>query len=79
MHPLRCVTLEMSLKPFKDGFGTDNVERICRELFRQWDALTRHADAVQVMLWSSDGSEILEYTGDLDADMPWASYIGYAR
>jgi hypothetical protein len=79
MHPLRCVTLEMSLKPFKDGFGTANVERVCRELFRQWDALTRHADAVQVMLWSSDGSEILEYTGDLDADMPWARYIGGAN
>lgn len=78
-HPLRCVTLEMSLKPFKDGFDAANVERVCRELFRQWDALTRHADNVQVMLWSSDGSEILEYAGDLDAGMEWGKYIGGAN
>jgi hypothetical protein len=79
VHPLSIVTLEMSLKPFRDGFTPDVVERICRELFRQWDALTRHAEAVQVMLWSSDGSEILEYAGDLDAEMAWAQYIGGAN
>jgi hypothetical protein len=78
-HPLKTVTLEMSFKPFKDGFAPDNVAKVLRELFRQWDALTRHAEAIQVMLWTSDGSEILEYTGDLDAEMAWAQYIGGAN
>lgn len=31
------------------------------------------------MLWSSDGSEILEYAGDLDAEMEWARYFGNAN
>lgn len=79
MHPLRVVTLEMSFKPFKDGFSPANVEKVCRELFRQWDALTRHAERIQIMLWTSDGSEILEFTGELDTEMAWAMYIGGAN
>ena len=79
MHPLNTVSLEMSFKPFKDGFAPDNVATVCRELFRQWDALTRHAEAIQIMLWTSDGSEILEYTGELDAEMAWAHFIGGAN
>lgn len=79
MHPLRAVTLEMSLKPFKNGFDPAASEPVIRELFRQWDALTRHAESIQVMLWASDGSELLEYTGDLDAEMEWGRYIGGAN
>jgi len=43
------------------------IEATARELFRQWDALTRHADMISVLLWTADGSEILDYRGDMDA------------
>jgi hypothetical protein len=79
MQPLNAVTLEMSLKPFKRGFAPADIEPVIRELFRQWDALTRHANTIQIMLWASDGSEILEYTGDLSAGMEWGKYIGGAN
>lgn len=69
------VTLEMSLKPFKDN-SEATAYTVCRELFLQWLPLTRHADVVSVLLWSSEGSEILEYKGNPDEEFEWARYIG---
>ncbi|MCP4642195.1 MAG: hypothetical protein GY851_17255 [bacterium] len=69
------VTLEMSLKPFRDPSDA-YVAGVCEELFRQWWPLTRHADRVSVLLWTADGSEILEYDGNMDAPLEWARYIG---
>ncbi len=72
------VSLEMSLKPFRK---TDDayVERVCEELFDGWRDLIRYADSIAVMLWTSDGSEILEYTGNPDDKMEWGKYIGNAN
>jgi len=77
MH-LNNVTLEMSLKPFRqmdDAF----VRSVCREVFTQWHALLRHSEVVSVMLWTADGSEILDYQGDLSEPLEWARYIGHAN
>lgn len=78
MKSLKNVTLEMSLKPFK-SMERSYVEEVCREMFRQWQGLLRHADMVSVMLWTSDGSEILEYRGKLKDEVEWAKYIGGAN
>jgi hypothetical protein len=72
---LKNVTLEMSLKPFK-VMEEKAIAAVCEEMFRQWWPLTRHADGVSVLLWAADGSEILDYKGDLDAELEWARYIG---
>lgn len=72
------VTLEMSLKPFRDP-SSPAVEAVCKHLFTQWLPLCRHAKGISVMLWSSDGSEILDYQGDLDAEFEWARYLGGAN
>lgn len=69
------VTLEMSLKPFKRN-DPDYIRGICREVFTQWAALIRHADQVSVMLWTADGSEILDYRGDPNQRLEWAMYLG---
>ncbi len=69
------VTLEMSLKPFRridDAF----VRGVCKQIFKQWDPLLRRADSVAVMLWTADGSEILDYRGRMDDEIEWARYIG---
>jgi len=75
IKPFEDVTLEVSLKPFKknDPAYTDAV---CREIFAQWAPLLRHAKGVSVMIWVSDGSDILEYTGDLAQPLEWAKYLG---
>nr|WP_320178409.1 hypothetical protein [Roseovarius pacificus] len=71
----RNVTLEMSLKPFKK-LEPDYLDQVCTHLFTQWQPLLAEADQVSVLLWTADGSEILDYAGDLDAPLEWARYIG---
>ncbi|HPA18822.1 MAG TPA: hypothetical protein PLU30_13815 [Verrucomicrobiae bacterium] len=72
---LRNVTLEMSPKPFR-VMREDAMAEVCRDIFRQWSPLTRHADQISVMLWTADGSEILDYRGRAEDEMEWARYIG---
>ena len=56
---LRNVMLEISSKPFRDP-SEETMRRVCRTMFEQWKALSDTADVVSVLLWISDGSEILE-------------------
>ncbi len=76
MH-IKNVSLEMSLKPFKQ---TDDVfiDQIIHKLFEQWHPLIKRADMTSVLLWTADGSEILDYRGDLDDEIEWARYVGGA-
>ncbi len=70
------IVLEMSPKPLLE-MSEEGVRRVCGEAFRQWAPLVRHADAVAVMLWTADGSEILDYRGRRDDPIEWARYIGH--
>lgn len=69
------VVLEASLKPFKKN-DKAYMQEVAKEIFTQWQPLLRHADTVSVMLWTSDGSEILDYRGTLDQSLEWARYMG---
>ncbi len=75
---LKHVTLEVSLKPFHT-LTDDAIAATCRRLFGQWLPLLRCAEAVQVMMWTADGSEILDYRGSLDDTFEWARLIGHAN
>lgn len=75
MKTFTGVTLEMSLKPFKKNEKT-YIEVVCRKAFEQWNPLLQHADTVSVMLWTADGSEILDYSGNLNQRLEWGMYIG---
>ena len=76
---LNVVTLEMSLKPFDEPENQAAVDRVCRTAFSQWAPLCRHADRVQVLLWTADGSEILAYKSDMDEAFEWAYWLGLAN
>ncbi|MFC0319861.1 MULTISPECIES: hypothetical protein [Olivibacter] len=69
------ITLEVSLKPFKVK-DAKYYQLVAVEMFTQWHALLRHADTVSVLLWVADGSEILDYKGNLNQALEWAKYIG---
>ncbi len=69
------ISLEMSLKPFKVN-DNEYIRKVSAEVFTQWSALIRQADTVSVMLWTSDGSEILDYKGNLNQPLEWAKYNG---
>ncbi len=55
----RRVTLEMSLKPFR-SIDDRAIRSVCEHVFRQWAPLLQRADGCAVMLWTADGSEILD-------------------
>ena len=78
--PLRDLSLEMSIKAFRAQDGSD-IDAVLRTMFRQWEPLVRQSDpaVVSVMLWTADGSEILDYRGEADAEIEWGRYIGYAN
>lgn len=69
------ITLETSLKPFKKK-DQASINEVAVRIFTQWQHLLKHADTVSVMLWTSDGSEILNYTGNPGQRLEWAKYIG---
>lgn len=69
------VTLEMSLKPFR-SVDEKFVREVCAEIFRQWQPLIRRCKSVAIMLWTADGSEILDYAGKPGDEIEWARYIG---
>ena len=53
------ITLEASLKPFKQK---DNkyYKEVAYTMYSQWASLLKHTDTVSIMLWTADGSEILD-------------------
>jgi hypothetical protein len=69
------ITLETSLKPFKKK-DKEYIRQVAIEIFTQWQSLLRHTDTVSVMLWTGDGSEILDYRGQLTQKLEWAKYMG---
>jgi hypothetical protein len=45
----------------------------------QWRPLLKDREEISVMFWTGDGSEILEYDGDLNKTFEWAYFIGTAN
>lgn len=75
---MKNITLEMSLKPFRQT-NEAYIRKICTTFFTQWQPLLQKADTVSVMLWAADGSEILDYSGDMEQSFEWAYLIGGAN
>ena len=75
---VKRVVLETSLKPFM-RMDQDRVESVCREILTQWYPLIKVAEECSILFWTSDGSEILTWKGDLDEEMEWARYIGFCN
>lgn len=72
------LTLELSGKAFKDDSEAE-MHRVAVRLFSQWKRLTERADRISVLLWIGDGSELLEFNGDLDAVFEWGYWQGIAN
>lgn len=70
--------LELSLKLFKK-MDMNTIETVCRELFEQWRELLRYSTGCAVLIWSADGSELMEYTGNLADEFEWCKYQGNAN
>ena len=76
---LKDITLEVSLKPFNKEEQV-SIDKVCRQIFEQWKPLIKHAEqSVSIMLWSADGSELLDYRGEAEDTFEWAYFIGGAN
>ena len=69
------IQLEMSLKSFYP-FDEPAIRRAARTVFEQWRPLAKDAPTVSIMLWTADGSEILDYKGNLAEPFEWSYYFG---
>ena len=72
------ITLEVSLKPF---WKTDeaSIRRVAAQIFEQWRALLKGRKTISVMLWVGDGSELLDYSGDMRSSFEWCRFFGTAN
>lgn len=75
---VKRIALELSLKPFGRDDGR-SFEACARHVITAWRPLLEAATEVSFMLWVANGSEILEWRGDLDQSLEWARYIGFCN
>ena len=69
------ITLEFSLKPFCSDMSDEGFKRVAVKLFRQWEDLWLNSNATfQLMFWTADGSELLDYSGNVDDSFEYARY-----
>lgn len=72
------ITLEVSLKPFKNISGS-YIRKVCAGVYEQWKPLLKGRKSISVMLWTGDGSEILDYNKNPDDKFEWCRFVGTAN
>lgn len=72
------VNLEISLKPFKKT-EPEYVRGVIQRIFTQWKYLLSGRESISFLLWVGDGSEILDYKGELEETIEWAYLAGTAN
>lgn len=75
---MKSLTLEMSFKPFKKN-EDEYIKAQIEKLFNDYKPLAEKYESVAVLFWLADGSEILDYKGNLDEKVEWAKYMGGAN
>lgn len=70
------VVLETSLKPFA-SFSEEDIDATARQIVHAWAPLLGRCRSVAVLLWISDGSELLDWAGDDDDSVEWARWVGF--
>lgn len=72
------INLEISLKAFKKN-DIHEIQKIVRKIYDQWAYLLAGRESISLMLWAADGSEILDYKGNLEDEFEWACFAGTAN
>ena len=55
------------------------IQKVCTQIFEQWRPLLKERECISIMLWVGDGSELLDYAGNMDDVFEWARFIGNAN
>lgn len=72
------VNLEVSMKVFKKT-DIKYIKDVVNRIFDHWAPMLKKREAISVLLWVSDGSNILDYTGNLDEEIEWNYFMGCAK
>jgi len=72
----KTISLELTLKPYCTDLSDAGFRRKTIELFHPWERLWRNGEKIKVMLWTSDGSELLEYDGKMETPFEYACWVG---
>lgn len=72
------VNLEVSMKVFKQN-DIDYIYHVVNRVFDHWAPLLKGREVISVLFWVSDGSNILDYTGNLDEEIEWDYFLGCAK
>lgn len=75
---MKRLVLELTPKPFRD-LTDATIESVLVTILHQWQPLIDEAESLSFLFWTADGSEILDYKGDLNHPIEWARYIGVAN
>lgn len=75
---VKRVAIELSLKPFGCNDGR-SYDECARHVITAWRPLCEAGAEVSFMLWVADGSDILEWSGNLEQPLEWARYIGFCN
>ena len=75
---LKKISLEVSLKPFCFDMTDNGFATTARKIFHQWENLF-NGKQLQLMFWTADGSELLDYSGHMDDAFEYARYVGCAN
>ncbi len=72
------INLELSMKVFKKN-DLSYIKQVVNKIFDHWAPLLNNRKSMSVLLWISDGSNILDYTGNLDEVIEWDYFMGCAK
>lgn len=77
----KSVSLEMTLKPFCADMSDEGFRNVTAKILGQWEPLwTASPDAApQIMFWLGDGSELLDFSGNLEDPFEYGRYLGSAN
>lgn len=75
---MKRLILELSVKPFR-VMTDDAIRAVVADICSQWHNLISRADSLSFMLWTADGSEILDYRGNPEDEISYAKWIGIAN
>lgn len=73
--PLGRLTLEVSLKPFRDVTDPE-LKAVCEALCGQWQHLAARADELGIQLFIGDGDEVFQWRGKLEDPVNWCNTTG---
>ena len=55
------------------------LDGLFTELFRSYRQLLKHCDAVSLLCWLGDGTDLMQYDGNPDTPIAWARWQGFAH